>query len=191
MFTYLFDTWSELVWPSGKALGSHFSSKVVVCVPHNYETLKWLSSQPTFMHKSFWWWQCSDRYIISIPPATSIPPFSPSLINLMVSVDVKHHIYLLAWHLDRVQARSRRGRWWPTSLPRRDQEQDFFRFSCFPTAELRTLSLWFCSAQQLGQQLRSTLIAAQCRADTTLKGLERQLWGIKSLQIVSKHIGLY
>ena len=26
---------------------------------------------------------------------TSIPPFSPSLISLMVSVDVKHHVYLL------------------------------------------------------------------------------------------------
>ena len=29
--------------------------------------------------------------ITSIPP----PPFSPSLISLMVSVDVKHHVYLL------------------------------------------------------------------------------------------------
>ena len=28
----------------------------------------------------------------SIPPC---PPFSPSLISLMVSVDVKHHVYLL------------------------------------------------------------------------------------------------
>ena len=27
---------------------------------------------------------------------TSILPFSPSLISLMVSVDVKHHVYLLA-----------------------------------------------------------------------------------------------
>ena len=25
------------------------------------------------------------------------PPFSPSLISLMVSVDVKHHVYLLCW----------------------------------------------------------------------------------------------
>ena len=58
------------------------------------------------MQESFWWWQCSDRYIISLPPlpppphthtTTSIPPapFSPSLISLMVSVDVKHHVYLL------------------------------------------------------------------------------------------------
>ena len=46
-------------------------------VLHNYETLKWLSSLPPLIHKSFWWWQCSDRYIIS---PTS--PFSPSLINL-------------------------------------------------------------------------------------------------------------
>jgi len=26
---------------------------------------------------------------------TPFPPFSPSLISLMVSVDVKHHVYLL------------------------------------------------------------------------------------------------
>ena len=24
-------------------------------VPHNYETLKWVSSLPTLMRKSFWW----------------------------------------------------------------------------------------------------------------------------------------
>ena len=37
----------------------------------------------------------SDRYIISLFPHlyTPVPPFSPSLINLMVSVDVKHHVY--------------------------------------------------------------------------------------------------
>ena len=47
------------------------------------------------MQKSFWWWQCSDRYIISLfpPPLNHFPPFSPSLISLMVSVDVKHHVY--------------------------------------------------------------------------------------------------
>ena len=27
------------------------------------ETLKWLSSLPILMQKSFWWWRCSDRYI--------------------------------------------------------------------------------------------------------------------------------
>ena len=65
--------------------GSPFSSKVVVCghmscdfVLHNYETLKWLSSLPTLMHKSVWCWQCSDRYIIYPPTPTSIPP-SPLL----------------------------------------------------------------------------------------------------------------
>ena len=26
---------------------------------------------------------------------TSIPPFSPSLVSLMVSVDVKHHVFLV------------------------------------------------------------------------------------------------
>ena len=37
------------------------------------------------MQKSFWWWQCSDRYIISLSPHlhTSCSPFSPSLISLM------------------------------------------------------------------------------------------------------------
>ena len=61
------------------------------------ETLKWLSSLPILMQESFWWWQCSDRYIISLSPHlhTSSSPFSPSLIILMVSVDVKHHVYLL------------------------------------------------------------------------------------------------
>ena len=61
------------------------------------ETLKWLSSLPILMHESFWWWQCSDRYIVSLSPHlhAPFPPFSPSLISLMVSVDVKHHVYLL------------------------------------------------------------------------------------------------
>ena len=61
------------------------------------ETLKWLSSLPILMQESFWWWQCSDRYIISLSPHlhTTFPPFSPSLISLVVSVDVKHHVYLL------------------------------------------------------------------------------------------------
>ena len=54
------------------------------------QTMKWLSSLPILMQESFWWWQCSDRYIISLSP------LSPSLINLIVvSVDVKHHVYLL------------------------------------------------------------------------------------------------
>ena len=33
---------------------------------------------------------------------TPFPPFSPSLISLMVSVDVKHHVYLLTYLLKRV-----------------------------------------------------------------------------------------
>ena len=33
--------------------------------------------------------------ICSPSSPSSIPPFSPSLISLMVSVDVKHHVYLL------------------------------------------------------------------------------------------------
>ena len=31
---------------------------------------------------------------------TPFPPFSPSLISLMVSVDVKHHVYLLTYYLN-------------------------------------------------------------------------------------------
>ena len=63
------------------------------------ETLKWLSSLPILMQESFWWWQCSDRYIVSLSPHlhAPFPPFSPSLISLMVSVDVKHHVYLLTY----------------------------------------------------------------------------------------------
>ena len=59
-----------------------------------YKTLKWLSLLPTLMQKSFWWWQCSDKYIISLSLHLH-SPFSPSLISLMVSVDIKHHVLLL------------------------------------------------------------------------------------------------
>ena len=71
---------------------------LLLCPSLPAETFKWLSSLPILMQESFWWWQCSDRYIISLSPHlhTPYPPFSPSLISLMVSVDVKHHIYLLA-----------------------------------------------------------------------------------------------
>ena len=67
-----------------------------LCPSLSTETLIWLSSLPILMQESFWWWQCSDRYIISPSPHLHIPfpPFSPSLISLRVSVDVKHHVYL-------------------------------------------------------------------------------------------------
>ena len=46
--------------------------------------------------ESFWWWQCSDRYIsLPPPPPPSIPlppSFSPSLISRTVSVDVKRKV---------------------------------------------------------------------------------------------------
>ena len=62
----------ELVWPGGKAgkqEGPRFESASALflfescglwtlsCdfVPHSYETVKWLSSLPTLMQKSFWW----------------------------------------------------------------------------------------------------------------------------------------
>ena len=59
------------------------------------ETLKRFSSLPILMQESFWWWQCSYRYIISPLPLSPLSRFSPSLISLMVSVDVKHLVYLL------------------------------------------------------------------------------------------------
>ena len=60
------------------------------------KTLKWLSSLPILMQESFWWWQCSDRYIISLSPHlhAPFPLSSPSLISIMVYVDVKHCVYL-------------------------------------------------------------------------------------------------
>ena len=44
----------------------------------------------------------SPSFHTSIPPShpTPPPPFSPSPISLMVSVDVKHHVYLLTYLLD-------------------------------------------------------------------------------------------
>ena len=92
--------------PVRYCFGSHFSSERLwfvdsvlwLCPSLPTETFKWLSSLPILMQDSFWWWQCSDRYIISLSPHLHTPPpqpFSPSLISLMVSVDVKHHGYLL------------------------------------------------------------------------------------------------
>ena len=42
-------------------------------------------------------WTGKGDHIISLLPHlhTLFPPFSPSLISLVVSVDVKHHVYLL------------------------------------------------------------------------------------------------
>ena len=77
--------------------GSPFTSKVVVCAHCLVtlsltinEILNWLSSLPTLMKKSFWWW------LISLFPYLHTPsPFSRSLISLVVSVDVKHHVHIL------------------------------------------------------------------------------------------------
>ena len=59
------------------------------------ETLKWLSSLPILMQESFG----GDTVAIGVynlplpPPPYPLPPFSPSLISPMVSVDAKHHDY--------------------------------------------------------------------------------------------------
>ena len=49
------------------------------------------------MQEWFWWWQCSDRHIIPLFPHTHTP-FPLSLMSLVVSVDAKHHVYLLISH---------------------------------------------------------------------------------------------
>ena len=85
-----------LVW---YRFSSPFSSKRLwfvnavlwLCPSLPTETLKWLSSLPILMQVSFWWWQCSDRYIISLFPHLH----NPSLISLMVSVDVNHNVYFV------------------------------------------------------------------------------------------------
>ena len=38
-------------------------------------------------------------YVLPLPPPTPPPLFSPSLISFMVSVDVKHHVYLLTYFM--------------------------------------------------------------------------------------------
>ena len=56
--------------------GSPFSSTVtrlwfvdtVLWLCPSLPTLKWLSSLPILMQESFWWWQRSDKYIISLSP---------------------------------------------------------------------------------------------------------------------------
>ena len=45
------------------------------------------------MQKSFWSWQYSNRYTVSLFPHLHTP-FSPSLVSLVVFVDVKRRIYL-------------------------------------------------------------------------------------------------
>ena len=72
-------------------------------VPHSYETLKRLSSLPTLI----------AEVILPLPtPPYPLSPFSPSLISLVVSVDVKHHVYLLTYTVNKVQelCESRGGR---------------------------------------------------------------------------------
>ena len=101
--------------------GFPFSSKglwlyghcLVTLSPTINEILKWLSLLTILRQESFWWWQCSNRHIISLllhlhtPFPTPFLPFSPSPISLVVSVDVKHHVYLLCHHFNAG------GRYWP------------------------------------------------------------------------------
>ena len=54
----------------------------------SYRNIKMALILPILMQESFWWLQCSDRYIISLFSHlhTPFPLFSPSLINLTVSL---------------------------------------------------------------------------------------------------------
>ena len=52
------------------------------------------------MQESFWRWQCSDRYIISLSPHLHTPFPSRT-----VSVDVKYHVYLLTYRGAALQAK--------------------------------------------------------------------------------------
>ena len=76
------------------------------------ETLKWLSSLPILMQESFWWWQCSDRYITSLSTHLHTPfiLFSLSLTSLMLSMDVKQHAYFYAHSTVQELCESRGGR---------------------------------------------------------------------------------
>ena len=83
-----------------------FNLKIVVCghclvtvVSHNYWNIKMALSAAHLNAGHSGGDECSDRNILSLFPHlhTPFPPFSPSLISLMVSVDVKHHVYLLTW----------------------------------------------------------------------------------------------
>ena len=49
------DLWDKRLWFVGTVLW--------LCPSLPTETLKWLSSLPIWMQKSFRWWQCNDRYI--------------------------------------------------------------------------------------------------------------------------------
>ena len=125
-----------------------------------------LSSLSILPQESFWWWQSGDRYIISLFPPPPLYPLHLLLTvpnSITVSVDVKHHDYLLYFCVpsvishtvsvdvkhhkrstsDRDQERSRAGRWswaliagwiWIVLL-----------LSCSSTAAFWTLSVWLFS----------------------------------------------
>ena len=83
------------------------------------ETLKWFELLPILMQESFWWWQCSDRYIISLFPLlqTLFPPFPvpKKPYEVMFFVDVKHHVFLLTYfnhHWRQHQSRY----WWKPKI---------------------------------------------------------------------------
>ena len=97
----------------------------------------------------------------------------------MVSVDVKHHVYLLtygfqspgeikrrevSWTLTKklAQKRSSAGRWcWA-------RERESWTSSASVVSRRRSYGHCLCDSVQLGQQLRGAVVAAQCRTDTAL-----------------------
>ena len=113
------------------------------------ETLKWPSSLSTLMQESFWW--CSDRYIISLFPHHHTPsPLPPSLISLVVSVDVKHHVYVY-FSRERRNCANREAKHGSNEV-----KWIIFCFSCSQQLILWTLSLWPCSHNCGKSKLQST-----------------------------------
>ena len=103
-------------------------------VLHSCETVKWLSSLPILMQESFWWCQCSDRYIISFSPHLHTPfphllPVPNIVISLMVSVDVKHHVYLLSINVCNVSV-PQLGPWGSPSIEWEGSMHSHFRCTC-------------------------------------------------------------
>ena len=126
------------------------------------------------MQESVWWWQYSDRYIISVLPHLHTP-FFPSLISLMVSVDVKRHVYLLPvlrrcwpyWRAHRPQSDLYRIACatgpWRTSV--RSRLCSALSSSCL----LWTLVLWLCPSQLVRlRKIKLALIAAHLIAGVFL-----------------------
>ena len=98
--------WSRPTWtawapsPRSSTIATSSCSAVPTCTTRALKNDRWKLKEGAMekesLQESFWGWQCSDRHIISLFPHlhSPLPSFSPSLISLVVSVDVKHDVYL-------------------------------------------------------------------------------------------------